>query len=1566
MKTEQTRNVHALRLCGRNEAAQTAAFPRHDRPHRCSGLLRHALLCSTALVGLLVVLPVATPARAQAYNVGDGQSFSGAGVPASPNGGDTINLQGATATGDVAMTLPTGAAPGSADLTINGASGGSTVTIGGISTSLFTAASTVILNLAGGPITFTGANVSGDGGVLNGLTGVTQVNGDVSMSNNTAGGYGGAIAAENGSVSLATTQGNVTLTNNTATWGGAIDAIDVTIGNANGTITLTGNKATAGSGGAIDAFDGVVTLVANTTAGITLSNNSAADGGGAIYGHDGIRITGALTANNNTANGSGGAISTDGNVLINGNTTLTQNTAGAFGGAIHAGGGNGTATIAGSLNASGNTANNGGAIYADGGISITGAVTANNNTAINGDGGGLNGLTGVTQDGGDVNMSNNTAGQYGGAIAAEDGNISLATTRGNVTMTNNTATWGGAIDTNNNVNIGNANGTITLTGNKATIGSGGAIDATDGIAMLVANATAGITLTNNSATDGGGAIYAGTGVHITGALTANSNTAITGSGGAINTEGNVLINGNTTLNHNTAAGFGGAIHAGGGNGTVTIAGSLKASGNAAGNGGAIASDRGISITDNLTANGNTGSRGGALFVGNGNVSLAATSGKVTLENNTATVDGGAIYANGDVTIGSASNAAVVRLKNNNATFNGGAIYGLNSIRITGALTADSNTATNGSGGAINTEANVLINGNTTLNHNTAAGFGGAIHAGGGNGTVTIVGSLNASANTAGNGGAIASDRGISITDNLTANGNTASQGGALFVGNGDVSVATTSGNVTLENNSATINGGAIYANGNVSIGSTLNNAGTLTLTGNTAGTDGGAIFALGGVTLFGTDISSNTATNGNGGAVYAASDFTLTSTTTDTVTGNKAGQQGGAIWAGGNVTLNATGGNITFSGNTQGTAGTSQANAIYLDNGGGGHTLTLNTAGNAMAFYDPIQNSAVNGLLTVTATGGGSMIFDGSHYNTQTDRWSQVYGATTVESGTTFTVRHNAVYGVLAGDLGQATPTSFVVNNGTLGVEAGSEVRADTIAVNAGGMLTGDGTVTGNTTINAGTVSPGNSVGTLHINGDLTMGTGSTYHVQLNGTTSDRIAVTGNANIQSSIFEIAHDTNTASAPVLPGKTYTVLTTGGGLTVTSPTLATADFPFLGFTLSTDAFNGYLTTARNAIGFADLASTPNEKAVAGALDTMAASNPLWQQVVGASASQARAAFTSLSNAAIHANAAGVLSEQSQYLRDAVTGRLRQDFAYGTPLAQGGNALSYAEETPRNAYAALPFTKAPPALQPAQVYAVWAQALGSLGTLQGDGNAAKTDHNLGGVISGIDITFNGIWRVGLAGGYSHSSFKSPDIAASGSSDSYHIAAYGGGQFGAWGLRGGASFSWNDVLTSRQIAVVNIIDTQRGDDGLKTTQVFGEVGHTYAFNGAALEPFANIAYVRVDGGINELGLAAVTGSTVLDTTYTTLGLRGATALTQTLTARGTLGWRHAFGDVTPLATLAFQSGSPFTLAGSPIARDALVTEAGLDLAVAPNAFLGVSWSGQFADQSHTNALKGNFSWRF
>ncbi|MES2032160.1 MAG: autotransporter domain-containing protein [Pseudomonadota bacterium] len=67
-------------------------------------------------------------------------------------------------------------------------------------------------------------------------------------------------------------------------------------------------------------------------------------------------------------------------------------------------------------------------------------------------------------------------------------------------------------------------------------------------------------------------------------------------------------------------------------------------------------------------------------------------------------------------------------------------------------------------------------------------------------------------------------------------------------------------------------------------------------------------------------------------------------------------------------------------------------------------------------------------------------------------------------------------------------------------------------------------------------------------------------------------------------------------------------------------------------------------------------------------------------------------------------------------------------------------------------------------------------------------------------------------------------------------------------------------------------------------------------------------------------------------------------------------LGWRHAFGDVTPTSIMTFAGGSPFTVAGVPIAANAAVADLGFDINVTPNATLGVTYGGQC----------GNFAVRF
>ena len=84
-------------------------------------------------------------------------------------------------------------------------------------------------------------------------------------------------------------------------------------------------------------------------------------------------------------------------------------------------------------------------------------------------------------------------------------------------------------------------------------------------------------------------------------------------------------------------------------------------------------------------------------------------------------------------------------------------------------------------------------------------------------------------------------------------------------------------------------------------------------------------------------------------------------------------------------------------------------------------------------------------------------------------------------------------------------------------------------------------------------------------------------------------------------------------------------------------------------------------------------------------------------------------------------------------------------------------------------------------------------------------------------------------------------------------------------------------------------------------------------------------------------------------------------------LVPRASAAWQHAFNRVTPDAAVAFQStAATFVVAGVPIARDALLAEAGLDLAISRNATLGVSYTGQIASNVQDHAAKGKFSWKF
>jgi subtilase-type serine protease len=323
-------------------------------------------------------------------------------------------------------------------------------------------------------------------------------------------------------------------------------------------------------------------------------------------------------------------------------------------------------------------------------------------------------------------------------------------------------------------------------------------------------------------------------------------------------------------------------------------------------------------------------------------------------------------------------------------------------------------------------------------------------------------------------------------------------------------------------------------------------------------------------------------------------------------------------------------------------------------------------------------------------------------------------------------------------------------------------------------------------------------------------------------------------------------------------------------------------------------------------------------------------------------------------IHADIKGGLIEDSRYVRDAANRRIRSAFdAIATPSSMtatfDANGLHAA---PANTDGIV----------------IWGEALAMTANASGSGYAADFDRNSTGFVAGVDAPVGG-WRLGVLGGYSHSSFDVDDRASSGSSDNYDIGVYAGTQWGALGFRTGAAYGWHEIDTRRNVVFPAFSESLSADYNAATTQIFGELAYRLDMGKSAIEPFVNLAYVHLDtDGFAETGgtIAALsTDDSTTENTFSTFGARASTQfdLGKTKTAlHGMLGWQHAYQDVTPVSSFAFGTGASFDISGVPIAKDALAVEAGFDVSLTDSATLGASYSGQVASDVQAHAFKINF----
>ncbi|MCZ8547801.1 autotransporter outer membrane beta-barrel domain-containing protein, partial [Mesorhizobium qingshengii] len=647
-----------------------------------------------------------------------------------------------------------------------------------------------------------------------------------------------------------------------------------------------------------------------------------------------------------------------------------------------------------------------------------------------------------------------------------------------------------------------------------------------------------------------------------------------------------------------------------------------------------------------------------------------------------------------------------------------------------------------------------------------------------------------------------------------------------------------------------------------------------------------------------------------------------------------------ALSTGGNVTVNA--GDVTSTGNTA---------IIAQQTGVGAGAISITASGTVEGATAAIDAQSTAGhAIGITLSGA-------THNSAQT---ASALAITTAGGATTLINNGSLLGGVTLGDYADlltnnATWTTGGTSQFGAGIDSLINAATATLVTASNGASLETTTFSGlESLLNAGhlTMQDGGAGDRTLVAGNVTLAVGSTYAIDIGGAQSDLLHASGTADITGSTLAV-----NIQGGLQFGSHYTVLTADLGLTGEfADVTGITNTAFLSVIDTYDANNAYLDVLKTQ-NFADAGLTPNQIATGQGLDSIPASGSLFNAVAGlATDAEARAAFDQLSGE-IHASAKGMLVEDSRFVRDAATNRISA--AFGDAGATALPVMAYGEGGPEMVAA------------DTDRFAVWGQAFGSWGNTDSDGNAAAFDRSTGGLLAGADGQVGG-WRVGLLGGYSHSSFNADDRNSSGKGDNYHLGLYGGTNWGAIAFRTGAAYSWSSLSTHRSVAFNGFTDALSADYDAGTAQMFGELAYKADAGRFKFEPFANLAYVSVhtDGFTETGGAAALTsaGSTT-DATFTTLGLRGSTDFAlggMNATARGTLGWRHAFGDVTPTSSFAFAGGDAFTIAGVPIARDAAVIEAGFDLQMSANATLGLSYSGQFGGGAVDNSAKVNLGVKF
>ena len=605
----------------------------------------------------------------------------------------------------------------------------------------------------------------------------------------------------------------------------------------------------------------------------------------------------------------------------------------------------------------------------------------------------------------------------------------------------------------------------------------------------------------------------------------------------------------------------------------------------------------------------------------------------------------------------------------------------------------------------------------------------------------------------------------------------------------------------------------------------------------------------------------------------------------------------------------------------------SGSNGLALDLGGGDDTLTLQTGSQ---FNGLVDGGAGRDVLNLEGTG--------TLGNTANFEWLQVNSGSWTLTG--------------SGDFsegGEIASGATLINQGNI---AGT-VTVDQGATYAGGGSVGNLIANGNLLTNA-------SLGSLNVARDLTLASSATlnYGVEASGASST-ILVGGTAALNGATLNVQ-----PGAGEYPWKSHYVVLQASEVEGTFSQV-TSDYAYLTPSLTYSATQVDLDYQRNDVAFSDYATSKNGGSVGRSVEGMGASSTLYNAVLGTSTASAGAALEQLSASSTANLGAATLSGSLQVGSTMLAAM--QQFGGQSALLVGLEQ----QDTP-----ALAANQVPPSARnlndPNARGRLWVQALGSYGKLDAQQGSSSLEQRTKGGVIGADWALDSAWRLGVLGGYSRTDLDAKGM--DGDVDSWHVGAYASRQAGPMALRFGAAYSHHDGDTKRRVDFNGFSDAPKGSYDADSQQAFAELGYAMGQGRLSAEPYAQVGYQRYhrDSYREKGGSAALAVQSQTQDNFTsTFGVRvahlGQLDNGMSLTPRGSLGWRHAYGDVDASTRQAFVSGSSaFSVEGTALDRDSLLVEAGLDLGVSSRQTIGLGYSGELGSDSRNHAIVGQWQLNF